>query len=107
MSIDQFCLIVCDAFSMDTGMPPLFGKWKKQFEKSSYKKWAIDEIIQYVIRCIYPRSACSVDELLSIVSEFRNKASKYSRCNNAINNAMFKYAVETANDILDLLFAME
>lgn len=106
MSINQFVLIVCDAFSMDTGMPPLFGKWRKQFGNTSYKKWAIDEIVQYVTNSIYPRSVCSIDELLIIISEFRNKASEYSQCGTR-THVMFRCAVETANDILDLLFAME
>ena len=105
MSINQFVLIVCDAFSMDTGMPPLFGKWRKQFGYTSYKKWAIDEIVQYVTNSIYPRTRCSVDELLAIISEFRNKASEYSQYK-ARTHMMFRCAVETANDIIDLLYSM-
>ncbi len=105
MTIDDFCLILEDTFRIDTNMPPLFGVWRAFFKQESYRRWSVDEIIQYVINNIYPRSECSIDELLVIVASFRNKSSIYSQ-HDENARTMFRCAVETANEVIDLLLAM-
>lgn len=106
MSIDQFELIIYDMFQMDAYMPPLFNKWEEEFKRASYSQWAIGEIINYIIKRLYPRTSGTVDEFYIFTQDFMEKMSRYSQVNPQTSK-IFRAARDISDNILDLLQAMK
>lgn len=106
MRIDQLELILYDMYHMDAWMPPLFGKWMDDFKKVSYSQWAVDELKDYIIEQIYPRTYGSIDEFCKLTHRFMMKTARYSRVN-PDTRQMFQAASNMAANILDLLRAMK
>lgn len=105
MSIEQFELIICDMYQMDVWMPnPIFDK--KEFAKTTYSQWSIDEFRNYLVREFYPRSEGTIDEFIDIAEEFIKKMNYFSTINSA-NSRMFSIARDTVADIQDMLRAMK
>ena len=106
MSIHQLDLILSDMYRMDTWLPPLFGKWTDDFKRTSYFKWAIDELKEFITKQIYPRTDGTIDEFCELTKKFKSKMLKYSNVNPKTRK-IFQSAVYMASDILDLLQAMK
>ncbi len=105
MSIDQLDLILYDMYCMDAWLPPLFGKWTDEFKKASYSQWAVDELREFIVERIYPRTYGSIEEFCELTHEFAIRMTRYSRMNQNTSQ-IFRYASSMAADILDLLHAM-
>ena len=106
MSIDQFDLILSDMYRMDIWLPPLFGKWTDEFKRTSYSKWAVDELKEFIVKQIYPRTNGTIDEFCELTEKFKTKMIKYSNVNPKTRK-IFQSAVYMADDIMDLLQAMK
>lgn len=106
MGIDQLDLILYDMYRMDAWLPPLFGKWTKEFKKASYSQWAVDELREFIAEKIYPRTEGPIEEFCTLTHEFMMKMSRYSRVNPRTSQ-IFQCASSMAADILDLLQAMK
>lgn len=105
MSIEQFELIICDMYQMDVWMPnPIFDK--KEFAKTTYSLWSIDEFRNYLVREFHPRSEGTIDEFIETAEEFIKKMDYFSKINSA-NNMLFSIARDTIADIQDMLRAMK
>ena len=91
--------MICTAW-----IPPLFGKWTKEFKKASYSQWAIDELRDYIAERIYPRTYGSIDKFCTLTHEFMMKTAEYA---NPRTSQIFIEASNMAADILDLLRAMK
>lgn len=48
MSIEQLELILSDTYQMDVSFPMIYGH-RKEFMRSSYSIWSIDELLIYII----------------------------------------------------------
>ena len=106
MSIEQFDLILCDLYRVDTWMPPLFGKWMDEYKETSYSLWAIDELRDFIADRLFPLTEGSIEEFSNLTYEFMMKMSLYSKVNPR-TNFIFQTAKQKASDVLELLQAME
>lgn len=106
MSTDQFDLILYDMYCADAYLPPLFGKWVKEYKKASYSHWAIEELRDYVARKFYPRTCGPVSEFCELVEEFADRMFQYANLNQE-TSLIFQTASDTAADVLDLLEALK
>lgn len=106
MSIEQFDLILCDLYRVDKWLPPLFGKWIDEYKETSYSLWAIDELRDFIVKRLFPRTEGSIEEFSNLTYEFMTKMSKYSKVNPK-TNLMFQTAKQMASNVLELLQAME
>ncbi len=105
MSIEQFELIMCDIYEMDSWMPePVFRK--REFAKVSYQQWAIDEFRNYLAEWLYPRAAGTVDEFIDIAEDFIEKMQRFSELN-PVNEKLFLIARDTVIDIKEVFQAMK
>ena len=106
MSIEQFDLILCDLYRLDTWMPPLFGKWMENYKEISYSLWAVDELRDFITDRLFPRTEGPVEEFYKLTYEFMMKMSRYSKVNPK-THLIFQTAKQKASDVLELLQAME
>lgn len=105
MSIEQLDLLLSDTYQMDAWFPAHL-KLRKEFEKSSYSVWAIDELKRYIVDRLYPQQSGSVDDFIIFVSGFRQMMNHFSKIRPE-NNFMFSVAVDVSTDVLDILHAMK
>ena len=78
----------------------------KKFEKLSYKKWAVDTLLNEIYILAYPRDKCPEIEIENIVRDFSDKMIAYSYKNKKAS-IIFKTAQDVATDILDILRSMK
>lgn len=105
MSIDELERLLYDMYQMDICMPPLFGGWIEEFEKTSHRMWAINEIKNYIVKQIYPRTYATIDEFCELTQKFIDKTTRYSKMNPK-NQQIFQAVRDMAIDVLDFLKAM-
>lgn len=106
MSIEDLEQLLYDMYQMDVYMPPLFGKWKDEFENISYSLWAVDELKDFITKSIYPRTYGSVEEFCELTYNFMMKMAHYSKINPNTYH-IFHNAEYMTLAILDLLHAMQ
>jgi hypothetical protein len=104
MSIEQLKLMVYDMFEMDLYIPESTF-YKSDFKKASYTVWAVDELEDYILRCLYPRTSGSIDECIKIIEDFASLMNRYSKFN-SYTEQMFSVARDIATDIREMLLAM-
>ena len=102
MSIEQLELILSDAYQMDVSFPAIFGH-RKEFMQSSYSIWSVNELLEYVSSELYPKNNASIEE---IVRCFKSMMSKYYHMRQD-TQLMFSIAINLADNVLDILRAME
>lgn len=105
MSIEELSLMLYDTFQMDIWFPS-YSVLNKEFEKSSYSVWAIDELVEYVTKRLALRKEGSISDIVQITTEFQKKMAEYSQIN-PNNNLMFSVAHDILADVLEILRAME
>lgn len=76
MSIEQLELILSDTYQMDISFPAIFGH-RKEFMRSSYSIWSVNELMEYVSSELYPKNNASIAEIEEIVRCFKSMMSKY------------------------------
>ena len=103
MSIEELKLMLSDAFELDMWFPD-YSIRNREFEKSSYSVWALQELTEYVSQKICPRKEAAVDEIIVFTNEFRNKMRRYAQIRQD-NNFMFVVAQDILSDVLDVLRA--
>ena len=101
MSIEQLELILSDTYQMDVSFPMIFGH-RKEFMQSSYSIWSVNELLEYVSSELYP----SIAEIEEIVRCFKSMMSKYYHMRQD-TQLMFSIAINLADNVLDILRAME
>lgn len=106
MDIEQFKLMIIDTFELDKQYPPYIAKWKKEFRKTSYYIWSLEELVRYVTVRLYPRKRGEVIEFYNLTNEFNKLMKTYSKTNRCTND-IFKIAYESSKEILEVLCAME
>lgn len=106
MSTEQFDLVLYDMYCADAYLPPLFGKWIKEFKKASYSHWAVEELRDFVALKMYPRTCAPISEFCEYVTEFADKMFQYAEINPSMD-IIFQTASDTAADVLDLLEALK
>lgn len=109
MSIEELRLILCDMFIMDAWQPPLLWKWRDDFKKASYSKWAVQELQDYIADALYPCEYGPIEKFSKLTYEFMMKMSDYAHDSddNDDMRLIFQTASSVAADILDLLNAMQ
>ncbi len=105
MSIEQLELILSDTYQMDVSFPTIFGH-RKEFMKSSYSIWSVNELLEYVSSELYPKDNASIAEIEEIVRRFKSMISKYCHMRQD-TQLMFSIAINLADNVLDILRAME
>ena len=93
MSIEQLELILSDTYQMDVSFPTIFGH-RKEFMQSSYSIWSVNELLEYVSSELYPKDNASIAEIEEIVMRQDTQL-------------MFSIAINLADNVLDILRAME
>lgn len=71
MSIEQLELILSDTYQMDISFPAIFGH-RKEFMRSSYSIWSVNELLEYVSSELYPKNNASIAEIEEIVRCFKS-----------------------------------
>lgn len=105
MSIEQLELILSDTYQMDVSFPMIFGH-RKEFMQSSYSIWSVNELLEYVSSELYPKDNASIAEIEEIVRCFKTMMSKYYHMRQD-TQLMFSIAINLADNVLDILQAME
>ena len=105
MSIEQFKLILYDTYRTDVPFPMIFGH-REEFMQSSYSIWAIDELYSFVSSRLYEKDNASIAEITRIIYSFKFMMSKFYRLRTD-TQLMFRVAKNLADNMLDLLRAME
>ena len=105
MSIEQLELILSDTYQMDVSFPMIFGH-RKEFMRSSYSIWSVNELLEYVSSELYPKDNASIAEIEEIVRCFKSMMSKYYHMRQD-TQLMFSIAINLAENVLDILRAME
>lgn len=105
MSIEQLELILSDTYQMDVSFPTIFGH-RKEFMQSSYFIWSVNELLEYVSSELYPKDNASIAEIEEIVRCFKSMMSKYYHMRQD-TQLMFSIAINLADNVLDILRAME
>ena len=103
MSIEELKLMLSDVFELDMWFPD-YSIRNREFEKSSYSVWTLQELTEYVSQKICPRKEAAVDEIIVLTNEFRNKMRQYAQIGSD-NNFMFVVAQDILSDVLDVLRA--
>lgn len=103
MSIEQLELILSDTYQMDVSFPTIFGH-RKEFMQSSYSIWSVNELLEYVSSELYPKNNASIAEIEEIVRCFKSMMSKYYHMR---QDTQFSIAINLADNVLDILRAME
>lgn len=102
MSLDQFEMILYDMYQADIWLPPYQGKWRKEFKKTSYSSWAINELQVYITNKIKPRTEVSIDELIDLTYSFSERMYRFSKVN-PNTKFIFQTAIQMIDNVLDLL----
>lgn len=105
MSIEQFELILSDTYQMDVSLPMTFGCCK-EFMQSSYSIWSVNELLEYVSSELYPKDNASIAEIEEIIRCFKSMMNKYYHMRQD-TQLMFSIAMNLADNMLDILRAME
>lgn len=100
MYLVQFEDMIYDLYEMDAWAPPLFGKWSREFEKYSYKQWAITELKKY-IRANASSDYITLKEYLVLCRAFYMCMLRYSK--HAKSHHMFDDAMEISRSIIGIL----
>lgn len=105
MSIEQLELILSDTYQMDVSFPMIF-RHRKEFMQSSYSIWSVDELLKYISSELYPKDNASIAEIEEIIRCFKSMMSKYYHMRQD-TQLMFLIAINLADNVLDILRAME
>lgn len=92
-------------YQMDVSFPMIFGH-RKEFMQSSYSIWSVNELLEYVSSELYPKDNASIAEIEEIVRCFKSMISKYFHMRQD-TQLMFSIAINLADNVLDILRAME
>lgn len=106
MTYERLTLMLCDLYFVDPYLPPLVGKYTKEYKEACYVRWAVEELLGFILAKIYPLKTASLDELCEYVTEFADRMYQYSS-KNGQTEFIFATASDTAADILDVLEAMK
>ena len=106
MSMEEFERLLYDTYQMDAYLPPLFRKWKTDYENVSYSLWAIDELKSFIAKKLGIRAYGSVDEFCEWTHEFAKNMRHYSQISSKTSH-IFRIAGNMAENILELLRAMK
>lgn len=104
MTISELFLMLSDTFQLDSWVPSPRSK-RKQFEKSCYSEWAVNELKLYIIKELGPAKSTSVKEFIWVVMEFELMMRRYAK-EHPSHNLMFKVAQDVSADVIDILHAM-
>lgn len=76
------------------------------FKDTSYLRWAIDELEEYIICRLYPGIDDSIEGFVNIITDFVEEMDTYSKLNPQTSK-MFSIARDIGSDIRESLIAME
>jgi hypothetical protein len=105
MTISELFLMLSDAFQLDSWTPSPRSKGR-QFEKSCYSVWAVNELKLYITQELCPAKSASIREFIWIVMEFELMMRRYAK-EHLAHNLMFKVAQDVSADVIDILHAMQ
>lgn len=74
--------------------------------QSSYSIWSVDELLKYISSELYPKDNASIAEIEEIIRCFKSMMSKYYHMRQD-TQLMFSIAINLADNVLDILRAME
>lgn len=113
MSIYDLELILKDTYEIDLYEPKSIF-YKNELENYSYTKWAIKELLAYVIDYISDVDPIGVIDknidiewFIQAVVSFQQDMYDYMSYNNPCTKAMFLRAYDIAANTYEILFAME
>lgn len=79
---------------------------RKEFMQSSYSIWSVHELLKYISSELYPKDNVSIAEIEEIVRCFKSVMNKYYHMRQD-TQLMFSIAINLADNVLDILRAME
>lgn len=97
MPICNLKLMFAD-YAMDIRLPKDIPKYRDSFKNASYSKWAVNELLLYIMRKKEQSPIESTKEFIKMVDIFSKKAKK--------DKAVWSIAKYVATDILDIFNAM-
>lgn len=97
MPISNLRLMFAD-YAMDIKLPKDVPKYRDNFKNACYSKWAVNELLIYIIRKKDQQPIKSIEEFIKMVEFFSKKTEK--------DKAIWSIAKYVAADILDIFYAM-
>lgn len=97
MPISNLKLMFAD-YAMDIQLPKDVPKYRDNFKNACYSKWAVNELLFYIIRKKEQSPIESTKEFIKTVDLFSKKTKK--------DKAIWSIAKYVATDILDIFYAM-
>ncbi|MDO5397808.1 MAG: hypothetical protein Q4G33_07740 [bacterium] len=98
MSESNLRLIFAD-YEMDIQLPKDIPKYRDSFKNACYSKWAVNELMLYIMRKKEQSPIKSTEEFIKMVDAFSKKTEK--------DKAVWSIAKYVATDILDIFYAMQ
>lgn len=97
MLISDLRLMFADC-AMDMQLPKDIPKYREHFKNASYSRWAVNELLMYIIRRKELSPTESTKEFIRLMDDFADRTEK--------DKPMFLIAKSVATDILDIFNAM-
>ncbi len=97
MSISNLKLLFAD-YAMDIRLPKDIPKYRDNFKNACYSKWAVNELLLYIIRRKEQSPIESTKEFIKMVNFFSKKAKK--------DKTIWIIAKYVATDLLDIFYTM-
>ncbi len=97
MAISSLNLLFAD-YAMDIQLPKDIPKYRDNFKNACYSKWAVNELLLYIMRKKEQSPIESTREFIKMVDLFSKKTKK--------DKVIWGIAKYVATDILDIFYAM-
>lgn len=102
MTIEQFRLQLTETYKTDA-LPPLsLGLKDIRFDDYSYTKWVVNELVDYVAKCLYPETSGDKQEFCELVTRFMIMMETFSTYSSE-TSYIFRLAYLVTADVLNWL----
>lgn len=97
MPVSNLKLIFAD-YAMDIQLPKDIPKYRDRFKNACYSRWAVSELLLFIIRKKEQSEIDSIKEFIKMVDTFSERTEK--------DRPIWSIAKYVATDILDIFYAM-
>ena len=98
MPVSNLKLMLAD-YAMDIRLPKDTFQYRDNFKNACYSKWAVNEVLLYIMRKNEQSPIESTKEFIKMVNSFSKKSKK--------DKEVWSIAEYVATDILNILYAMD
>lgn len=109
MSIEDLRLLIADHYQLDVFMPPVMGRYSKNFEEASIRKFSVNDLEEYVIDRMIRSGSRSphISEVCKYVEAYRDMRMGMSQKASPKAKQCLLISRDIACDFLEVLRAMQ